>query len=246
MLSGYLDRVIAILRKVQEENALLLSQTADWIFETIQNGHCVYIYGCTHAGIITQEAFYRTGGLAVINPIFVPGTMVSDKPITLTSAVERLTGYGSVVVEQAGICEGDLLILHSVSGRNSMPVDMAAAAKAKGARIIGITSMDYTTQVQSRHPSGRNLYELCDLVIDNHCPYGDALIPLQTDGLRVGPGSTVIGVAIWNEIVCLTAKRFEQQGLIPPVFSSANVDGGENKNLKLYRQYQQSIRYEMV
>lgn len=246
MASGYLDQVIAILQKVQNEDAPVLSQAAEWIFETIQQGHCVYIYGCTHAGILAQEAFYRTGGLVVINPVFVPGTLVSDKPITLTSAVERLTGYGSIVVEQAGIGAGDLLILHSVSGRNCMPVDMAATAKARNARIICITSMDYTTHVQSRHPSGKKLYELCDLVIDNHCPYGDALIPLQNAELHVGPGSTAIGVAIWNEIVCLTAKLFECHGMIPPVFSSANVDGGENKNLELYRQYQHSIRYEMV
>ncbi|MCI6041311.1 MAG: SIS domain-containing protein [Clostridiales bacterium] len=243
---NYLEQVISILRQIQSEEFPKLECAANWIFETVRQGHCVYFYGCTHAGILTQEAFYRTGGLAIINPIFAPGTLVSDSPITLTSSVERLDGYGSVVAEQSGIGPEDLLFIHSVSGRNNVPIDLAVAAKERGAQVVCITGMDYTTRVQSRHWSGKNLYELCDLVIDNHCPYGDALVQLSQDGLRAGPGSTVVGVAIWNQIVTLAAKRFEAEGMVPPVFASANIDGGEERNLALYKLYRKNIRYKMV
>lgn len=242
----YLEQVIGILREVQSEELPKLKKAASWIFETVRKGRCVYFYGCTHAGILTQEAFYRTGGLAIINPIFVPGTLVSDSPITLTSAVERLDGYGSVVAQQSGIAADDLLFIHSVSGRNNVPIDMVVTAKKRRALVVCITGMDYTTKVQSRHRSGKHLYELCDLVIDNHCPYGDALVPLAQEGLWVGPGSTAVGVAIWNQIVTLTAKRFEEEGMVPPVFASANIDGGEERNLTLYKLYQKNIRYKMV
>ena len=242
----YLERVIGILRNVQSQELPKLERAANWIFETVRQGRCVYFYGCTHAGILTQEAFYRTGGLAIINPIFVPGTLVSDSPITLTSAVERLDGYGCVIAEQSGIGPKDLLFIHSVSGRNNVPIDLAVTAKERGAQVVCITGMDYTTRVRSRHCSGKHLYEICDLVIDNHCPYGDALIQLSQNELWVGPGSTAVGVAIWNKIVTLTAKRFEEEGMVPPVFASANIDGGEERNLALYRLYQQSIRYKMV
>lgn len=241
----YLDQIIQILTRIQKEDGDLLQKAADWIFETIQAEKCVYFYGCTHAGILTQEAFYRTGGLAIFNPIFAPGTLVSDQPITLTSSVERLDGYGKILVHQHGIEKGDLLFIHSVSGRNCIPVDMAVTAREKGARVVAITSIDYTKNVMSRHSSGKNLYQCCDLVIDNHCPYGDALIELH-GGQKVGPGSTSVGVSILNEIVVRTAERFDQEGVVPPVFSSANVDHGDLRNMEVYKLYKKNIRYKMV
>lgn len=244
--SSYLQRVIELLTKVQDTCDGQLQQAADWIFETVTSGHCVYFYGCTHAGILTQEAFYRTGGLAVINPIFAPGTLVSDTPITLTSSVERLDGYGGIIARQCGLAQGDLLFIHSVSGRNNVPIDMAQGAKKLGVRVVGITGMDYTRNVASRHMSGKHLYELCDLVLDNQCPYGDALIQLEKSEMCVGPGSTVIGVAMLNEIVVRTAICFEQEGMLPPVFASANIDGGEAHNISLYKLYSQNIRYKML
>ncbi len=244
--ASYLDQIIQILSRIREEDGDVLQQAANWIFETIQAEKCVYFYGCTHAGILTQEAFYRTGGLAIINPIFAPGTLVSDQPITLTSSVERLEGYGKVLVRQYGIEKGDLLFIHSVSGRNCVPVDMAAAAREAGARVIGITSMEYTKNVLSRHFSGKNLYELCNLVIDDHCPYGDALIWLERSKQKAGPGSTTVGVAILNEIVVRAAKRFDEEGCIPPVFASANVDHGDVHNREVYKLYRKNIRYKMV
>lgn len=244
--ANYLDQIIQILNKIREEDTGVLQEAANWIFETVQSEKCVYFYGCTHAGILTQEAFYRTGGLSIINPIFAPGTLVSDQPITLTSSVERLDGYGRILVRQYGIEKGDLLFIHSVSGRNCVPVDMAAAAKESGARVIGITSMDYTKHVTSRHESGKNLYELCDLVIDNRCPYGDAVIRLGCSDRRVGPSSTTVGVSILNEIVVRAAKLFDQADVVPPVFSSANMDDGDARNREVYRLYKKNIRYKMV
>lgn len=50
-----------------------------------------------------------------------------------------------------------------------------------GAKIIVLTNMDYSTKVESRHPSGKKLYEIGDVVIDNCGNYGDAV--LEVDGL---------------------------------------------------------------
>ena len=53
-----------ITQKEKIENAARL------VAEAIKRKSNVYVFGCSHAGILAEEVFYRTGGLAVINPIF--------------------------------------------------------------------------------------------------------------------------------------------------------------------------------
>ena len=174
----YIDQLIQKLGELKQHCLKEIKLSAQMIFDTVQNGHRVYFFGCTHAGILSQEAFYRTGGLAIINPIFAPGLNVQDTPISITSELERVNGYGKIIAEQSGIQAGDLLFIHSVSGRNSVPVELAQTAREKGVLVIGITSMEYSSRSQSRHPSGKRLFEVCDLVIDDMCPFGDSLVTL--------------------------------------------------------------------
>ncbi|MCL2816279.1 MAG: sugar isomerase domain-containing protein, partial [Oscillospiraceae bacterium] len=164
----YYEKISALLKRLFEEQQENMRKTAEKIVETAASDDgMIYIFGCTHAGIIAQEAFYRTGGLAVINPIFPPGLMCDVMPSTLTSKIERIDGYGAVLADEYGIKRGDLLIVHSVSGRNSVPVDMAIRARELGAYVIAITSLEYSKASRPRSKSGKNLYETADLVIDN-------------------------------------------------------------------------------
>lgn len=242
---SYIDLITKILEKIKNHNEDSLEMVSSLIVDTVLDSKSVFIFGCTHAGILTQEAFYRTGGLAIFNPIFSPGLSVNDFPITLTSQMERLQSYGSRIAEQSGMVKGDMLIIHSVSGRNNVPIDLCLTAREMGIRTIAITSLEYSNKIESRHPSGMRLFECCDIVIDNCCPFGDALVRLVTSNIKVGPASTVAGAAIINEIVVRVAKRFEELGMIPPVFSSANIDDGSDYNLNVYSQYKNNIKYVM-
>ena len=51
----------------QEDTILAV---AHLMAKTIEAKKNVFVFGCSHAGILAEEVFYRTGGLAVINPIF--------------------------------------------------------------------------------------------------------------------------------------------------------------------------------
>ena len=241
----YIDQLIQKLSELEQRCLNEINESAQMVFDTVQNGHRVYFFGCTHAGILSQESFYRTGGLAIINPIFPPGLNVQDTPISITSELERVNGYATIIAEQSGIQEGDLLFIHSVSGRNSVPIDLAQAAKEKGVTVIGITSMAYSSCSQSRHPSGKRLFEVCDLVIDDVCPFGDALTQLETSGVKVSPGSTVLGVAILNAIVAQAAGLFDEKGVLPPTYQSVNVDKGDEYNRRVFETYKEQIGYKM-
>jgi len=240
---SYINIVQETIRKAWDEQTAVFSQAADAIRTALENKHSVYIFGCSHAGILAEEVFYRTGGLAVINPIFFPAFMLNTRPITMTSQLERLDGLGKIILKENRVKKDDVLIIHSVSGRNNVPVEMAQEAKALGVTTIAITNLAYSSSVTSRHPSGKHLYEVCDLVIDNMGCAGDAAITLEGLPEKIGPTSTAVGAALINALVIETVGGMLKDGVFPPVFMSANLDGGDAHNKKIFEEYKDNIFY---
>lgn len=241
------DRYIQIAQETIEKawstQRSKIQTVAKVMAETIIHKNSVFIFGCSHAGILAEEAFYRTGGLAVINPIFFPALMLNTRPVTMTSKVERISGIGKILADENGLSEGDLLIIHSVSGRNTVPVELAEEAAKRGVITVAITNVAYSSAVTSRHPSGKRLFEVCDYVIDNCGPVGDATVEIPGLPERIGPTSTVCGTALLNGIIIETTDQIIQSGTVPPIFMSANLDGGDEHNAVIMEQYHNQIRY---
>ena len=241
----YIDKIVKLIKEVETHEGKNILEAASKICKATLDNKSIYIFGASHAGILSQEAFYRAGGLININPIFAPEVSVDRSPLTLTSRMERLVGYGETVAESVGFEEGDILIVHSVSGRNPVTIEMANTAKLKGVYVIGITNMSYSEKVTSRHPSGKKMYDLCDIVIDNHGEIGDACISLENAPQKVAPTSTVIGATILNSIFSEAAKLVsEETDEMIPVFASANMDHGDDFNKKLFDKYRKVIHYK--
>jgi len=232
-----------ILDKVEHTQKASMDLAAERLVDTVMGGGKVYFFGCTHAGILSQEAFYRTGGLAVINPIFPRGLQCDTVPITDTSALERKDGYGREIAIQSGLKQGDMLFIHSVSGRNAVPVELALEAQRLGVFVVCITSLTYSRQSEPRGASGKRLFEASDLIIDNCGCFGDAALSLDGFPQKVSPTSTVIGAAIVNAIVADAAEMFLIRGQVPPVFLSANIEGGDRHNEILMKKYKNQIDY---
>ena len=118
-----------------------LTRAAEIMSHSIMGQRNIFVFGASHAGILAEEMSYRAGGLAIINPLFTPALMLNVRPLTLTSAVENVENLGRVLVEQSPLRADDTLLIHSVSGRNAITIDVALAAKACGAKVIAITSL---------------------------------------------------------------------------------------------------------
>ena len=103
--------------------------------------------------------------------------------------------------------------------------------------------MEYTSQVSSRHKSGKKLYEVCDIVIDNCGDFEDSSMLLPGMNQKIGPTSSVVGCTIVNMIVIRTVEHLQEMGIEPPIFHSANVDGGEEFNNVLFEKYKDQIHY---
>jgi len=174
----YLQTILDTLGKIGVTQSGVIEDAAQLFFSVFRAGGSLYAFGASHAGIIAEELFARAGGLMVVNPVFNPTLMLNTRPFTLTSAMERLEGFGTAIFDNSPMKEGDALLIHSVSGRNSVAIDLALAAKKKGVSLVAITNLDYGRHVKSRHSSGRLLSELCDIVIDNCGVYGDAAVEI--------------------------------------------------------------------
>ncbi len=241
---AYFDKINRLIAEVEKQEGPHMEQCVTLLADAVMSRHAIYAFGASHAGILSQELYYRAGGLMTITPIFAREVLLDRSPITFTSKMERCVGYGTTVGETVGFQKGDVLIVHSVSGRNPVTIEIAMCAKEHGASVIGITNLAYSRSVSSRHPSGKKLYDFCDVILDNHGDIGDACVPIEGTDQKSGPTSTVIGAIMLDAIVAETANELVRRGLKhPPVFYSANIDGGDELNQKLYEEYKDAIKY---
>jgi uncharacterized phosphosugar-binding protein len=239
----YLDAAIQRLQAVRASEGAAVEAAAQALAAAIQAGHLIYIFGPSHAGILAQELFYRAGGLVPVNPILPPGLTTDVRPVTLTSQLERLPGLGALLVAESPIASGDVVIVHSVSGRNAVAVEFAQAARARGAYLIVVTSLEYSRAVEPRQPGQPRLFEVADLVLDDHAPLGDALIEVPGLAQRVGPVSTVTGAALLNAVAVRVAELLVERTGDAPVFMSANLDGGDAHNRRWLEHYRGRLTY---
>lgn len=241
--NSYLQEAIETLKRVSDSQAENIQAAATLIADAIEGGQSIFSFGATHSFIITEELVYRTGGLMLINPIYPHGMNLFVRPMTETSRLERLVGLGTELLAGSAAKAGDVLILSSTSGRNAVVLDMAIAAHEQKIKVIGITALSYSGGVSSRHPSGKKLMDLCDVVIDNGAPYGDAAADIPGFPQKVGPLSTVTGCAIANAIVAEVVSMLMEHGIEPPVFMSSNLDAGDAYNARLLLENKDRIHY---
>ena len=239
----YFGKIQEILQIVLEKERDKIEQVADLFATSIQKKHTIFAFGCAHGAIPVEELFYRAGGLALINPIFNPCLMLNIKPVNLTSAFEQTSGQSSALLDATGAKSGDCILIHSVSGRNPAIVEMALHAKEKGMNVVGLTNLTYSMASSSRDKSGKLLYQVCDIVIDNHGEFGDAAVEIPGLNGKAGPTSSAIGITIVNSIAVRTSEILSERGVVPPVFLSANRDDSKEHNRKIMNEYRDFILY---
>ncbi|MFD3917409.1 SIS domain-containing protein [Streptomyces sp. NPDC058595] len=241
----FFGAAIGLLERVRDEEAASIEAAGKAIAEAVASGGRVFAFGAGHSSLAAQDVVYRAGGLALMNLLTVPGvTGVDVMPATLGSALERVDGLASAVLGSSPAKSGDVLVIISLSGRNALPVEMALNAKALGLKVIGVTSVAYATDTESRHVSGTYLKDHCDIVLDNKIAVGDA--ELSADGIDApfAPASTVVTSALMQAMVATAAGGLVERGIDPPMLRSGNVDGGHEWNGRVMTEYGDRIFYQ--
>lgn len=240
MMERYFTKIAELLQTVETNERGNMYAAANKIADAIQTDGIVHLFGCGHSHILTEEVYYRAGGLVPIHPILHEPLMLHEGAVR-SSELERETNYAASFMEKQDIRTGDVMIVLSTSGRNPVPTDVALVAKAMGAYVIGITSLAYAKSQPSRHPNGKRLYEVVDLAIDNHAPIGDALLEHEKMAVNYAPSSTVIGSTILNGIIAESISIMAENNFEVPVFLSGNVDGADGHNKRLIEKYKERV-----
>lgn len=240
MLTQFFEKAkerIEVVEKNEKEN---LQDAAKKVAEAIECGGVIQLFGCGHSHILTEEVFYRAGGLVPIKPILIEPLMLHEGALR-SSELERKNDYVGQFLTEQDIQPSDVVFVISTSGRNPVPIDVAIEARNKGAYVIGITSLEYSQSQPSRHHSGKHLFNSVDLVINNHSVKGDAILSYEKVKVPFGPTSTVVGTVILNSIFAEAIKIMADNGFEPPVFLSGNIDGADSHNKQLVEKYQKRI-----
>jgi uncharacterized phosphosugar-binding protein len=239
----YITELQALLERIKVEQSAAIAAAGRLVADALVGDGVIHTFGTGHSHLIADEAFFRAGGIAAINPI-LDERLVFLKGALESTRAERVSGFAKVLIEQERIGPNDVAILISNSGRNNVPVEMALEMKTRGVKVIAITSIAQSSSSVPLHSSGKRLFELADLTIDNCVPPGDALLKLPGLGSRIGPSSTVAGAAIINSIMIEAVAETLGRGYEAPVLPSANIDGVTERQLKeLLMRYQGRIRY---
>jgi len=237
-IQGRLERVAANTGPI---DAAVLAIAA-----ALEAGGVVQAFGTGHSEAFAMEIAGRAGGLIATNRIQLRTLVLRGGRDFSVLAGPHLEQDATVVEDLLALTNlhpSDIFIIASNSGVNGSIVGMALAAKARGHKVIAVTSLEHTKGVQPKHPSGKRLSEVADIVIDNLAPYGDASLKLA-GGIGVGAVSSITAAFIAQLITIGVAETMQARGKTPPVYLSANIPGGHEHNSVLEDVYGDRIRRE--
>lgn len=207
------------LQKTQAEN---IATAAQWCADAIGNDGMVHLFGSGHSRIPVEEMFPRYASFPGFNPIVELSTtfhtqIVGSNGQRQAMFIERVSGLAETILDNFNFGEHDVYMGFSVSGSNAVPVEMLGGAKARGLRTIAVTSA----------AEGGAMSRTADLVIDLNVPSGDALVSFDGAESPVGPVSSLLYIAVVNEIKVQTAALLFEAGKLPPVLTGVSVVGEE-------------------
>ncbi|MET4639720.1 SIS domain-containing protein [Mycetocola sp. 2940] len=219
-------------------------EAIDLITTSLDNGGVLQAFGTGHSQAFAMEIAGRAGGLIPTNNLALRDVVLHgsrDVADLGGSSLERDPSVVDELFSVSPINPADVFLIASNSGVNGSIVGVALRAKELGHKVIGVTSLEHTNAVEPKHPSGKRLSEIADVVIDNRAPFGDTTLSLPGD-VGVGAISSITSAFIAQLLTIEVSRRIAESGAVPPLYISANIPGGDEHNLALENLYRDRIR----
>jgi len=243
---GYIDAVIANIRKVADEQGENIKKAGALMADAIAADRLINVYaGGGHTTLAMGEMFFRAGGLANINPLMETALSVFNQSLKYLE-LERTVNFGASIIKYYQIEKDDVVIFFHNIGINPATIDAAEECKKRGAKIIAVASSHWQSEMPKdhfiRHPNGKNLFDYADVCIDDDNPVGDAVVNVPGMDTPIAPVSNVVDFTIAHLLEIECCRQCVERGLVPPVWTSANAPGGDAKNAAYLAKYRPRVK----
>jgi uncharacterized phosphosugar-binding protein len=234
----WLNNVRGIMDKIEDTQIDNIRKAAEVMADSIEGGNWVHTFGCGHATIPVEEMYPRIGGFVGFHPMIelplsfftrITGEMGVHQFVFL----ERVEGYGVEIMKGYNFNPKDTMWLFSHSGINNVNIDVALEAKKKGMKVIAFGSAEAAKGKQTRHSSGKTIFDVADIVVDTCAPIEDASVVLKNHQDKVGPVSTMAFVTCVWMTVTTVAEILAERGVKLYIHPSHNVPGNEGARERL-------------
>ena len=220
-----LNNVIARLEATQLD---AIGQAAEWVSDAVAEERFGVLFGSGHSYRPVSDTFPRIGSFPAWLPIHELSTsyiaaIAGNRGLRQAIFLEKIEGFGDIVLENYRLDPRDVMIVISNSGVNPMGIDIALNAREQGLKTVAITSLDHSQSSESRHSSGNRLFEICDLVIDTCVPQGDAMLEIDGFRAKIGAASTIMAMVVMQTLAAEVADKLSARGISLPVYPSHNA-----------------------
>jgi uncharacterized phosphosugar-binding protein len=231
----YLTEAVQLIEKIQATQMDKIQAASRAFASSILSGRAVHVFGSGHSVLPVQDIFPRYGAYVGFHPIMDPRLMwfniVGPGGARELLWLEREPGYIRNVLLSQNLDNRDSMLVFSHGGMNSAGIEIALAGKEAGLTVVGVSSLANRAINKPKHPSGKSLHDVVDILIDNCSPPEDALVPIEGLVGKVAASSTLTFIAIAMSLVAETAAEMARQGTPPErVFVSPNVSGVPKTN----------------
>lgn len=243
---GYYKSVVENLEKINETQGDNIHAAALLMRDAIKNDRLINVYGGGgHTTLPVGEMFFRAGGLSCINPIMETGLSVFNQALKYLE-LERTVNFGASIMKYYDLQKDDVLIIFHNIGINPATIDAAMEAKKREVKIIAVSSEAWQKEMPAdhfiRHPNKTNLNDYADVCIEDFNPVGDAVVNVPGLDTPIAPVSNIADFYIAHLLEIETVRLCIEAGIKPPVWSSANTPGGDEKNKEYLDKYKPRIK----
>jgi uncharacterized phosphosugar-binding protein len=234
----WLNNIRTIMDQIEQTQMGAIRQAAEVMANSIEAGRWVHTFGCGHATLPIEEMYPRIGGFVGFHPMIelplsfftrITGEMGVHQFVFL----ERVEGYGVEIMKGYQFDSRDTMWIFSHSGINNVNIDIALEAKKKGMTVIAYGSVAGARGKQTRHSSGKTIFDVADLVVDTCAPVEDASVSLKNHRDKIGPVSTMAFVTTVWMTVTTVAEILADRGVKLFIHPSHNVPGDDTASDRL-------------
>ncbi len=236
-----------LLASIEQTQSESVEAASGLCADAIGGGGLVHLFGTGHSRIPVEEMFPRYGSYPGFNPM-VELSMTYHTEVVGSNGqrqamfIERTEGLAEVILSNFELRPTDAMMVFSANGLTAAPIEIAAGARARGLRVVAVTSRQQSLAREPQHSSGTRLLEHADVVLDLCTPAADALTTLAGVPTPVGPGSTLAAVALVNAVKVRTAELLAERGALPPVITSPAVVGTDESRRLFDAAYEEHAR----